>query len=188
MSPLDLVILGFLAIWGLKGFIRGANSELLGILAFFLALWGALHFASSVAKQFLRFFPFFPFGIVKTIGFVVTFFVALGILRFLIGLVDGRKKMGILSRILGLGIGMGKGLFWASFFAFFILHYCSIQKSGWREKDSWLVKPISTIAPVFVKSLYHVKPGAQDLFYQMEPAVRILGKWISSVDTTQSGE
>jgi len=188
MSPLDLVILGIVGILGLKGLIRGAKSELLGILAFFLALWAALHFVSSLAKLFLRFFPFVPFSILKGIGFVILFFVSLGVLRFFIGIVDGRHRIGMFSRILGLGIGMGKGLFWASFFAFFLLHYCSIEKSGWREKDSWLAKPISIMAPVFVKGLYHAKPGAQDLFHQMEPGLRILGKWISSVDTTQMGE
>ncbi len=188
MGPLDLVLLGVVGIWGLKGFLRGAKSELLGILVFFIALLGALHFSSSVAKLFSRFLPFFPFAIAKGIGFVVLFFVSLSVLRFLIGIVEGRKRIGMLSRILGLGIGMGKGLFWAGFFAFFILHYCSIHKSGWREKDSWLAKPISTLSPVFVKSLYHAKPGAQDLFRQMEPALRLLGKWISSVDTIQMGE
>lgn len=188
MSPLDLVILGFVGVWGLKGFIRGAKSELFGILAFFLALLGAVHFASSVAKLFLRFLPFVPFSFLRAMGFVILFFVVLGILRFLIGIVDGRQRIGMFSRIMGLGIGLGKGLFWASFFAFFILNYCVIHKSGWRGKDSWLAKPVSVMAPAFVKMLYHAKPGTQDLFQQMEPAVRVLGKWISPVDTTQIGE
>ncbi len=110
MSPFDILIGGILIVSGLMGFARGATREVTTVLAFGLALAGAIYglrLTGPIARSLIHaaWLANFVAVVVSFVAFYVILSVAAG------ALIRGIRQTSLsgLDRVMGFGVGLLRG-------------------------------------------------------------------------------
>jgi len=87
MNPVDIVILVLIVYAAVRGFMKGVIKELAGIVGILLGIWVSVAFSGFTAN-----FLHTQFGVegslIKPSAFIITFIVALVLVKFLASLID----------------------------------------------------------------------------------------------------
>jgi membrane protein required for colicin V production len=157
MSTIDIILGIFLIYFAFKGFTNGFIISIATLAGMVLGFYAASHFSEFTANWLQQ-----DMGLkssnIRLIAYVVTFVIVIILIfllgRFLTGVVK-TAGLGIVNRLAGAILGIGKGLLLASFL---ILLFARIDPKGSlltpeQKKNSVLYKPVSAIAPAVIPLL-----------------------------------
>jgi membrane protein required for colicin V production len=111
MNGLDWVLIGLGVFCILRGFFRGAVSQVIGIAGVLGGFIVAAHFYQSVGAQLRQAFP--QFNASAMVSFIVLFFLTwfcVGVVGFWISKTLRKTGMAFLDRLMGGAIGFAKAL------------------------------------------------------------------------------
>ncbi len=112
MNTLDWVLVGIAGFSVLRGLMRGAVSQIFGIIGILAAFYAASHYYEQVGARFHEYFPSLG-GTAVTVAFIVLFLLTwfcVAVLGFWIARLLRSAGLGFLDRLWGAMIGMGKAL------------------------------------------------------------------------------
>lgn len=171
MHYLDLIILIPLLWAGYRGFTKGVIIEVVGILAFVLGIWGAIHFSDYIGEYVQeninsKYEPVISFSVIF-VGIVVLVFVIGKLLEKLINL----AQLKLANKVAGAVFGAGKIILILSFLVIIINQYDA--KFGFIpnevKDESLLYDPLidlsKTVVPAVRESdTFKEKENVLDLF------------------------
>jgi membrane protein required for colicin V production len=151
MNLIDLIIVVFLIIALVRGFINGMVNEVASLAALILGIWGAIKFSDFTAEKLYDFFDMTG-QYVGIIAFLVTFGIIVVIIHFIGKIADkfiSAISLGFFNRILGIVFGLFKTVLIMSVF-FVILNAIDARRPFLPEdkiEESKFYNPIADIAP-----------------------------------------
>lgn len=148
MNWVDLILLGLVALFGLRGFFRGFFREffsLAGLVAGFMVAVAYDQDLAALLSQHWRMSPL----LLKGISFVTVFFVVYFLLNLAGWLLHRSEKLlflTALNRTGGIALGLGKGIAVIAL-TIFILNSTSLLPPPSRDDfaSSYLVEPLSRL-------------------------------------------
>ncbi|MGD0342371.1 MAG: CvpA family protein, partial [Bacteroidales bacterium] len=151
LNFIDAIIIIFLGLGMIRGFINGLIKEVASLAALILGIWGAIKFSSFTAAKLYDYFDMTG-KYVGIISFMITFGIIVIIIH-LIGLVLNKLMeavaLGFFNRLLGIAFGLLKSVLIMSVI-FVVLNAIDARRPFLpKEKieKSMLYNPISDIAP-----------------------------------------
>ncbi len=111
MNTLDWILVGIAGFSVLRGLMRGAVSQIFGIIGILAGFYAASHYYEQVGAKFHAYFP--SLSGTGTVAFIVLFILTwfcVAVLGFWIVRVLRSAGLGFLDRLWGAMIGMGKAL------------------------------------------------------------------------------
>ncbi|OYX23681.1 MAG: colicin V production protein [Flavobacteriales bacterium 32-35-8] len=168
MSILDLVLLAFLILGLVRGFINGFFVELASVVALIAGIYGAFHFSSYLAS-FLKDKVDWEENTVNMVALIGTFAIIVLIIslagKALTKIADF-AMLGLFNKIIGAGFGGLKAALILSAFLI-ILDKMNADILFVKEKDkeqSVLYNPVKSIIPsLFPNIIVNGKPIGEDL-------------------------
>jgi len=151
---IDLILIGMLALFGLRGFFRGLFREifsLLGLIAGFIMAVALLGPGAAYAAQFWKAPPLFLKGAVFVAIFFVVYFV-FSVIGWLLHRSERLLFLKTLNRAGGIAVGLGKGAAIIALAIFFLSDAAWLPKSKQETlQDSYLVSPLSRFARTLIR-------------------------------------
>lgn len=178
MNWFDIILLGILAFFIIKGLIRGIILETFTLIGFFAAYVIAIRELEWATAFFARLIDVPPF-VATTLGFLIIFFIVVVIFRVtavLLHKIFKRTPVAALDRGGGVFVGLLKGLLAMSLTACLMDIIPRETGSFMKTRDkSWFIRPAKTVAP-FVFNLIkdavpHTKPFADEFQEAMSKAI-----------------
>ncbi len=154
MNWVDLIVLGVLALFGLRGYFRGLFREVLSLVGLVAGFIVAVRYDETVAALGRAYWNASPF-ILKGAAFVALFFVVYFSFS-LIGWLLHRSEKALflqgLNRVGGITIGIGKGAALSALVIFFVGSASWLPHST-RDKmnGAYLVSPLSQLAEEIIR-------------------------------------
>ena len=146
LSTLDLIIIAVIGISGLLSLFRGFFSEFFSLATWAMAIWLPFNYT----EQFMAFLPdtvespsarwFISAGVLFVGAMVVG-----SVLSYLIRKILGATGIGLVDRLLGVGIGVVRGVLIVAIVALLATSNPSIPKEKWWN-DSKILPPVLIIS------------------------------------------
>jgi len=137
LSTLDWIILALIIVSGGFGLLRGFTASMLSLISWLVAIWLPFHFAD----QFSAFLPLTVEDdtLRKAISALTLFigaFVMLSLISFLIRKVIGVTGLGLIDRLLGVGLGLVRGAIIVALLGMLgAAMFPSIEKESWWNES-----------------------------------------------------
>lgn len=155
MNFYDILVLGFIALFVIHGFMKGFIISLATIVALVLGIWAAIHFSNYFDAFLLRqlntgehWIPLISFSLTLLLVMLGVFLIA-KVVEKLVDLVG----MGFLNRLGGALLGLVKGALLASIILFIIFRADPGEKwiTPADKKGSVTLTWVETLFPKFMK-------------------------------------
>ncbi|MFQ5903726.1 MAG: CvpA family protein [Candidatus Binatia bacterium] len=153
MNIVDLILLGLLSLFALRGFFKGLFRESFSLVGLFIGFMVAVHYDEPVAALWSNYWKFSPV-ILKAIIFVVLLFVVYFTFSLAGWLLHRSARFLFLqgvNRVGGIVLGVGKG---AAILALIIFLVSPMpwmpQKMRQRIDESYLVPPLYQFARALI--------------------------------------
>ncbi len=148
MNWVDLILLGFFALFGLRGYFRGFFRELFSLAGLVAGFMVAVAYDQEIAALFPSHWRISPF-VQKGVAFVSIFFIvyfALNLIGWLLHRSEKLLFLKTLNRTGGIALGLGKGTALCAL-AVFLLNSNSLLPQPTRDKfeGSYLAQPLSKL-------------------------------------------
>ena len=155
MNTIDLILTIFLLMGLIRGFLKGFLSELAGIVALIVGIYGALHF-SYIAFNFISALVSWDEEVVSLISFAVTFIVIVLIISLIGRMLTQMASLialGLINRMVGAVFGVFKWAFLASLVFMILNQSDSYSLDQEQVESSALYSPIEKIAPTVLPAI-----------------------------------
>lgn len=154
MNWIDLILICMLALFGLRGFVRGLFREvfsLLGLIVGFITAVAFLTPGSEYAAQFWKAPSLFLKGVVFVGIFFVVYF-AFSLIGWLLHRSERLLFLKTVNRAGGIAVGLGKGAAIMALTIFFLSDVAWLPKAGQENfHGSYLVSPLSRFAKTLIR-------------------------------------
>jgi len=173
MNVIDLVILGVLAVFAVKGLIRGVIMEvftLIGLLIGYLIALREMSVVAGFLEKWLHLKPPVP-GIV---GFILIFLLIVIVFRLIAGLLRKFVKwtfLGWLDRGLGTLLGLFKGILISSLLIMLVGLVPPSDSMEKTQEESLLFGPVKSVAPAVFNVIKHTFPKTKDFYEEVKEGV-----------------
>jgi membrane protein required for colicin V production len=171
MNWVDIVIIVLLGAAVVLGFRKGLVQEIVGIIALVVAFFFALLSHQAAAGLLLKTFPKMPAHIVPTVGFIVAFLVAFGVITlagWLLAKIIKATPLDFADKVGGMAIGLFKGALVISILLM-LLALIPLPKEVTQKMDrSAAIRNIRKVAPWVYEKTKGLWPKVQELYKDFE--------------------
>lgn len=182
-NNLDYIIIAIIAIFTIKGLVKGIINEGLGLLGLLVSLVVATKYVSNFAN-FLRDYLNVAPAFITLLAFMVIFVgcqIGFQLINFLLHRIVKYSFTTWLEKVAGGLIGLYKGLLVASLLVLLISILPFSEQAIPQQKDSKLMKPLKKIAPSVFNVIMFAIPGSKSFYGEMKESfdnfsLRSLGK------------
>jgi len=180
MNVIDITILVILGFFCLKGFFRGIIMEVFTLLGLLAAYVIALREMNIVAVWINRLVSL-PSLFTSTVSFFLIFLVISLLCHWLAGLIRHVTRwsfLGWIDRSGGMVFGLFKGALVASLLALLISLISSSPEMRREENNSFLFRPVRSIAPTVFNFLKKTIPQTKDFYDEIKEGLSNTSKQI----------
>ncbi len=177
MNILDIILIIPIVWFGYRGYTRGFILSITSLIALIAGIYFSIHFSSVVAAWLLT-----EFGLnsqyLNIIAFIITFAAVVVVIqivgRFLDQIADW-AALGMLNRIAGLALGLGKSVITLGVLIFVINSFDVNQKliTHKMRSESLLYQPLSGVVPKIWPTVKQWLPDNLDPEKEIKDAVII---------------
>ena len=154
MNWVDLILLGVVGLFGLRGFFRGLFREILSLAGLVVGFMMAVKFDEPMAAYATQHWKFSPL-VLKGIAFVVIFFFvyfSFNLVGWLLHRSEGMLFLKTFNRAGGVAIGVAKGAALTALVIFFVGSSSLLSRSARDSLNSaYLVSPLSQLAESLIR-------------------------------------
>jgi membrane protein required for colicin V production len=174
LSTIDIILAIFLFYFAFRGFSSGFIISIATLAGLVLGFYAASHF-SEFAAHWLQQDMGLKSSNIKLISYIFTFVLVIVLVfllgRFLTGVVK-TAGLGIVNRLAGALLGIGKGLLLASFLFLLIARIDAKENliTASHKKNSVLYKPVSVVAPAVIPLLQKYSNKVEELIKDTDPS------------------
>jgi membrane protein required for colicin V production len=145
VNIVDLILLGLLSLFGLRGYFKGLFRESFSLMGFFIGLIAAVRYDEQLANLWANTWDISPL-ILKVLSFVGLFFVVyftFSLAGWLLHRSAPYLFLGGINRVGGIVLGIGKGAAILALAIFFLSSFPWMpQKTKQAIEDSYLAVPL----------------------------------------------
>jgi membrane protein required for colicin V production len=151
---IDVIVLAVLALFALRGYVRGAFRELFSLAGLVGGFLAAVGYHGPVAEQAAAYWQLSPL-ILKGTAFVAIFFVVYFAFNLVGWLLHRSAKvlyLHTLNRVGGAAVGIGKGAALAALILFFVSSASWVPLSTRHKLDAaYLASPLAQLAEALIR-------------------------------------
>lgn len=169
MNSIDIIILIILALFCIKGFFRGFILEIFTLIGLLLAYVIALREMNTMAVLISNLLHL-PTPITNMLSFVSIFLLVVLVCRLLAGAIRKFTRwtfIGWIDRGGGTLFGLFKGALIASLIALLFSLVPISEELETEKNDSFLFRPIRTVAPAVFNFIKHTFPRTKDFYLEI---------------------
>ena len=173
MNPIDLVILGVLGFYLVRGIFRGFFYEVFGLVGVLAALILATKFMSDGAAWINGFLKIAP-GLATVVAFLLIFFAVMLVVQLLIQVFQKLfqySMLGWFEKLSGGAVGVLKGATLVSLVLLFLTVVPYMNRLVPGLEESKLYRPLRNFAPEVFNFLMEVVPNSNSFYGEVKESL-----------------